>query len=214
MHPVLKNYGPSLNYQIFPQEEINATSDVIHLVDELRSYCKDFLAALILFENFQVLKSEDNAVSDALRRLPFLAARDGAMTIYHFGKVLHIIRSSFRATPTLLELVDTDLLKQVEKDFDRYFPLYFKMRQAVAHAGENLAPSMDHGIKGPVDIPGFVKSDAGTTVIRSAINGREFIYTFEGEAVSYSISGDSLNQLCVTTEKVYTAFAKAYRPEN
>jgi hypothetical protein len=196
---------------MLPDSEVKFAHDIMSMVDAIRSYCEEFFAALLLFENCKDFKSHDVIVSRSLKSLPFLAARDGAMTIYHFGKVLHLIRGSFHLAPTLVKLVDTKILKEITKDFERDFPLYMKMRNAIAHAGENLNPSKNHGIEGPINIPGVLKANiAGNIVISSSLSGRMFMYTFENRVVSYSISHESLIKLCDIAEKLKNAFSKIY----
>src|SRR5690348_9776001 len=89
---------PSINTDLLPPEE--------HLIGwrlstfglrGLLVYCRGFQVALSLFDfseaQIEAIKGKDPAdLSLPLREWQFLAGRDGAITIFHFGKAMGQIR--------------------------------------------------------------------------------------------------------------------------
>jgi hypothetical protein len=65
-----------------------------------------------------------------------VAAKEGALNIYHFGCSLDALRGQVGRCPSTRGTVDIVKLRQADKLFKRHFPNADTIRHAVAHAGE------------------------------------------------------------------------------
>ncbi len=65
-----------------------------------------------------------------------IAAKEGAMNIYHFGCTPDALRHQVGRCPRTRTIVDARKLKQAFILFNRHFPHANNTRHAVAHAGE------------------------------------------------------------------------------
>jgi len=65
-----------------------------------------------------------------------MAARDGALTIYHFGSTIDGIRKSLRSCPALSGPIDRQKLTNAGKLFEAKFPGYIAIRHVVSHYGD------------------------------------------------------------------------------
>ena len=201
---------PPIYASSFPLGEQGACDLLNGQLRELASYTDDFAAALELFDmaskdvpqlfaSFDSSPEEKRAI-DTKRRWCFIAAKDGAMTVYHFGQTLDLIRGGLGDCPTLRAMIDTDVLKEVDKRFKRKFPFYERLRHAVAHQSiVSKAPYM-----------AVVRSDgSGRLIITGSLSGRRFISVWKEHRVEYEISDPTLKELASMRDCVFTAFANA-----
>ena len=65
-----------------------------------------------------------------------IAAKDGALNVYHFGCSLRALRAQLPTCPTLARQTDAKKLREATKSFQRDFPHIASVRHAIAHAGE------------------------------------------------------------------------------
>jgi len=151
-------------------------------IDELEAYVNDFASALTLFDHCQAeLKLKHSTLSPYFK-WQFIAARDGAISIYHFGKTYEKLRAIIKGNPAMFSRVDEANLKESGKLLRALFPKFEAVRHAVAHAGD-----LDE-VQNAASIPGRVK----TLIMRNVLSGNEFQNTFDVEIQSYSISQESL----------------------
>src|SRR5262245_13588954 len=73
----------------------------------------------------------------------FIAARDAAMTVYHFGIILHAIRSQLGRYPTLLAAVNTKKIKEAYTRFLHAFPRAELIRHCIAHTADTQADAQE-----------------------------------------------------------------------
>src|SRR5690349_10540688 len=67
----------------------------------------------------------------------FIAARDAAMTVWHFGDAMgQISTAMYRDVPTLRELVDRSILRSATKRFNECFRGAEAIRDAISHIAE------------------------------------------------------------------------------
>jgi len=168
-----------------------------HELTNLESYSKDFAFALQLFDYCQAecnkIYTNPNHPSEPkvfdshkFTSWQFIAARDGAMSIYHFGKTYEDIRKTIKENLNMFSYIDDRKLKESGKLFRELFPNFEAVRHAVAHAGD--LDDERHAASIPER---FVQK----LIIKNKLYRREFSNTFEGEIQSYSISKESLNGL-------------------
>lgn len=184
------------------QEEVRIVED--HL-QRLVSYAEDFSAALSLFnfcKQFDVRLTGDWA---------FVAARDGAMTIYHIGKTIELTRAALKRTPALSAMVSTDTLSEAGKKYRQTFPTFEKVRHAVSHSSELFRDKKHHeknSFSGSYD-DGYIRvEDSASVVISNGLMGRNYTNTIDGKIVSYEISEATKHVVydCVNT------FMSAFKP--
>jgi len=134
-------------------------------------------------------------------RWHFIAARDGAVTIFNFGRSMEGIRASLRKCPSLNAIIDQDALSASTRMLRDRFPRFDGMRHTVAHAAE-----FSHTEEARAD------HAAGNLFISSSLFGREFTATFDGKVVSYEISMDSFEVLKAVALMFISAFRPAVNP--
>ncbi|RVG68165.1 hypothetical protein [Sinorhizobium meliloti] len=203
---------PSFKLSTIPEEEHEIATHLSFLLYKLHTYAEDFLSGLLLFDNVGTLAERAGPEYERIvSKWLFIAARDGAMTIFHYGKVLHLIRSSMGKCPAFRSRVDVDALRQCARDFDAAFPLYIQIRNAIAHAGEmlQLEKQKQHSISGAIDIPGFIKGFLNEATLNANIVGRDFGYTFEGAYITYSVSHENYSKLLEIKNGAFEAFSSA-----
>ena len=100
------------------------------------SHVTDFQAALSLFD---FCRTQMRAgPKDLTFMWPFVAARDGAMSVYHAYTVLDGIRETVAKTKELAQLVDREALKATGNIFHTHFRSFEDIRDAIAHAGDKM----------------------------------------------------------------------------
>ncbi|MDX0478743.1 hypothetical protein GOC75_12265 [Sinorhizobium medicae] len=181
---------------------------ISHIEGELMSlgrYVGDFGSAVSLF-NFC-----NQFGLDVTSRWQFVAARDGAMSIYHVAKAIEGIRACFRDCPTYKEAVDHSKLREAAKELHVTFPGYDQLRHAIAHNAElrrNVEHASKNATQGPFEDFG-VAIDAGSSVsIGNGLNGNKFFTSIEGVMASYEISYGSLRAL----SKILDIFENGFIP--
>lgn len=173
---------------------------------------KDFEAALALFEYSGVLMATQPQSPTArwARQWQFIAGREGALTIYHLGKIIENIGANFPRCPTVLNLIDRDALRTARRRMDELFPKFVALRHAVAHAAElmrDAETTKANAVTGPIEIaPGFIIGEGMKVFISSGLINREFTCTIDGEAQSYEIGRSTLDGLTEVRIEIYTAF--------
>jgi hypothetical protein len=158
----------------------------------LNNYVANFSETLSLFDFCQT--QVDAFVGDKIRNPEFsrirawqrIAARDGAMTVFHFGKTLEGINASRRDLPTAFKMVNRNKQGAAIKLLRDQFPHWERLRHAVAHAGELWK-----------DLPSFQETagDRKTATFRNFLSGRKLTFSFQGKAVSYELNQASLDSL-------------------
>jgi len=143
-----------------------------------------------------------------------MAARDVALTIYHFGKTFEAIRDTIACCPRLLALVG-DISPGI---LSSRIPDYQAVRHAVAHEAENLNTNLlsgRHGIDGPHVRPGLNREAGARNVfISGLLQGHTYTVTVAGKKTpasvcSIEISVDTLSSLGAVCADVFSKFAQA-----
>jgi hypothetical protein len=180
-------------------------------------YCRGFQVALSLFDfsdaRIEAMKGLDQVeLSLPLREWQFLAGRDGAITIFHFGKAMGQIRKViFESCPVLASRLDRKAFKSVVGSFDKAFPKWEAIRHAVAHHAElRIDPLIteEHYVRGPLSVPGLPPVGAGVRQsFSNTLVGRRFIHTFDKYLCEYELSQDTLNSLHDIRIRYYQIFS-------
>jgi hypothetical protein len=140
-----------------------------------------------------------------------MAARDGAMTVYHFSGVIDAIKKSQKNTPTLRALVDGKRIRAAGRQFKVHFPQFEQIRHAIAHDAEFAAtPELKRKHRSPED---KITLEGHELTIGDSFDAEtvKFCTSIDGHRVSYELSRASLNNLIAVQREVYGAFNKAFR---
>jgi hypothetical protein len=118
-----------------------------------------------------------------------LAARDGALQIYHMGIVMEKVQGQLHNVPSIRQLVDSSELRTAVKLFQRYFPNYRLIRHAVAHSHSELAPSATafrSQAPDEINLSGLARGRG--ILITNALHGNKYVITKDKTIASYEIS--------------------------
>jgi len=171
------------------------------------------MAAVALFDSFQPLvrlQTEEEARNLLIEWL-MIAARDGAMSIYHFGKVWQAIPALVKKCPVVDALVDPQDLRAVGRAFETGFPHWAAVRKGVAHSGDfakDRANTDQHGITGEIDLPGIKGENLRGTYFSGSLLRRNFTASVDGKMVSYEVSGATVAKLADVRDAVWAIFEK------
>ena len=212
MAPPASQYSiisPSINLDLLPPGERDAAWNLNSSINGLAAYVSDFQAALELFDFSQFFRRR-NFVNQQFSKWQFLAARDGAMTMYHFSRVLIHSGKSFRECPSLLDLIDRSLLREPRRRFETQFPNVVRVRHSVAHTAEMTETTKardGNAFSGSIDRAPLIKAEnVKGLMITNSLSNREFTTTYEGDIISYEISSATLDTLSSIAREFYQAF--------
>jgi hypothetical protein len=171
--------------------------EALNLFDYCQQQFNDALAALVHAEGSNEI---ERLQREKGRHVGWrgIAARDAAMTVYHFGATLTAIVQGVRKCPTILSLCDIPTLNFSQPHFRKRFSRWDGVRQAIGHSAdllitpEILAKHASHG-----------------QTIHEVVEGRDLIITFKWKIIRFGISHDSLEALHRVLTSVYNAFRPA-----
>ena len=170
--------------EMVPEAERSAAWHIELLFSNMDSYVEKFRAAISLFvfaKTPEALVLTDRHTVAGWSRL---AASDGAMTIYHFAKCFEAIKAACHGHPTIIGLVDWELVRAATRLFNEKVSSYEEMRDSVAHVADNVRTpeSLDsHSLKGEHRIPGGLKwGPERYTFICEYFHGDTFMRTHDG----------------------------------
>lgn len=215
---------PSLDLAGVPSEETQSVYALQRCLSDLRYYIEAFAAARKLFgfstsltnHNLRTLTGrqgtpEQEESFQAIARWRVIAAREGALSIYHFAMCIDGA-VDMRECPTFRQKVDHRSLRTTRKLFTVRFPNAFSIRHAVAHAselGRNPRQMEQHGFSGKFDDLGL-SLNADSVLVRDHISGSKFANSFDGKILVYEINQLTLDHLKDIATRAYSAFpAKA-----
>ncbi len=201
-----------------PEDEQDHAWVLDGALSNLSSLVKDFRSALCLYEYCLIEMRVNNSiryeVSGDFIGWATIAARDGAMTIYHFRETMDGIRQyGVKSCPTLSPFIDTECLRRADRRFQKLFPKFAKIRHSVAHSANryrNLNYYEKNSFSGTSHSLGnFGITEAQSVVITNCLMDRTFATTWEGQILSYDITEQTLSNLTAIKSEFYKAFHKA-----
>jgi hypothetical protein len=221
--PILANACegiPQIDRSRIPDDQMPAFLHITRLLAELGLYERRVLLAVYLYEYSRTSGWELRSDFAKMERTLWttggwqqMAARDGALTIYHFGRTIEGLRESFRHCRALSEYVDHNRIRQSYKDFKSAFPHFIEIRAAVAHIADFSGTAQKmffHSVKGLFRTAWFSSSDpAGITWLPGNMNGSTFAITLEGKAYTYDLSFANAERLRDIKLHIFSAFDAA-----
>jgi hypothetical protein len=193
---------PRLLPAALPAEEEHAAWLVQSGLNNLESHVQEFAAALALFDFA-------SGAQGVPHQWAIIAARDGAMTVYHFYDAFDGIRKTTRACPTLARHVDWSHFKAVEKLYRAHFPDYVDLRDSIGHAGDKMAtPELfaEHSFTGSVDSRLLKAGGTVNLTMTNCLENRKFTNTWEGKILSYEVSAKTQGHLEAARDHIWAAF--------
>jgi hypothetical protein len=192
---------------IVPRAEEAATERALMNLLGIGTFIRHFGAALKLFDlafgQLQLSVSDRTVDLHTAADWAHIAARDGALQIYHVGAVMEGLGVALREAPTLLGMIDSSKRRDGFRQFRRDFPSYKEIRDAIGHSFEEVAETVTamkaHLAPGPVQIIG------------GGLNERKYTVTFKGQQHAYEISQESLEKLTAAYGLFLSAFEDAWQ---
>lgn len=199
-----------------PKEEQDAAFVLNGNFSILTSSVSDFSAALQLFDlstrKVEILSDPSDPHRSVYRAWRFMAARDGAMTIYHMMKVIDGIKALLRFAPTIRNRVDRIKMRTATRLLDSYFRDFNKIRNVVAHLSElsqTLEAFQKNAFSGSALQYSLNINNIKNFMIQNSLSDRKYIITINGEILSYEISGVTLSKIREAVVMFCAAFKDA-----
>lgn len=181
---------------------VNAFDMMNHLLDS-------FFAALTLFdfalERIKVGDKEQNVY----RHWQFIAARDGAITIYNFQSALGSVTQTLNKSQYFAAKFDRAALRSVRKKFEAWFPDAADVRHSVGHASDKFENEKEHvknGYSGVLDIPGLDLEAVTNFILTDHLHDRTLYNTLDTKIVQYTIDQSAFEHLKEVRDEVFDLF--------
>jgi hypothetical protein len=217
-------YQPHITIERLPEAEREYGQLLNNLIRNLNYHVRAFAAALTLYEYATTESGNERTkelekptpppghapYSEVLDSWRYVAARDGALTLYHFQRTFEGIKPALDRCPTVASLIDETSLVEGRRIFRRRFPHTVQIRKAVSHLAD-LASSVDgfdeHAFSGSYKGPvGGISFKNKQVIIVDLLQGNVFTTTFEKKILTYELSEESLEQLRLSGETIWNAF--------
>jgi len=142
-----------------------------------------------------------------------IAARDGALNIFHFGCSLDAIKKQLPRSPSLVRQTDAIKLRNAVKQFNSFFPHADNVRHAVAHAGEMFrSPQRMKENEQKTDHKGVGFSSVAGGFLIGALYERTYSVSNLGQIFSVTLDSGAVQKLAKVILLVDEAFqARASR---
>lgn len=200
----------------------------------LNCYSSDFYYSLVLFDFARMNSSkyiknyptasdcptpeEERFIQemDIFRAWSPLAARDGAMTLFHFSKTLDALKACVANCPSISRVVDHDEFRDIRRSFKKQFPDFEGVRHGVAHSGELLKDQKRrelNSVTGPIALGGGLELSEGAQMMGGEIIiNRHFKKVYEGRLVSYELSPENWQFLEQLVDRIYALLKALEHP--
>lgn len=197
--------------EVLPEQERNAARVIGSNLSMLDFQVDAFFAALSLFDHCMTLSAPPDHPARAWMHV---AARDGAMSIYHAQIALDGVRVCLRQCPTFDQHVDKTALRLAGRALSEHFGGLDKLRDSIAHISEQHHSPERHAknaLFGEHASGTFFRQSPQTngTTITAALKGRTFINSWRGQLYSYDLSSKSYGHLVEARTQTYRAIAPA-----
>ena len=193
-----------INPRLIPTEEYGAAFALALSLDAIGRYVVRFDADLELFEQSRQRSREDWRA----REWSFLAARDGAMTLFHFGQFIHE-GMRLDGCPTLAQQIDSKPMREARNKFRKTFPNTRIIRHSVAHDGENQASQRyleEDKFVTNANIPELSVTRSKISISDSLVDDK-FTMTYNNSIVQYALNRNSL----ITLHSIAIIYMSSFR---
>jgi hypothetical protein len=220
---------PMIDGDHIPNDEREAVRHLYGILFLLGWYEQQFRHALALFDGCVQGRSPPPETPNLLPKYPIIeaewntlnawetmAARDGAMSIYHFGQALIAIAPWLRNCPTPRACVDHAVIRLARKSFFAALPSYNAIRHAVGHAADfnaTIELLEEHSVQAPWGHAGFHIEGKRAVRLTEQLIGRTYYVSYAGDVHHFEMADNTLAVLLKVRERVYAAFDQAADPE-
>ena len=175
------------------------------LLESLGHCTHTFQDALSLLDHCRAILDSASAKSDwdsyfGCVGWPLVAARDAAMTIYHFGILVSAIQTRIGLCPTLMPYFDRAMMKTARRRFNQHFSRSTRLRHAISHAAETLENPQQfkrhYGRLAPLSF----------LFLSDSLLDRSYTTMLDGETLSIDITTTTLQRLKEIEQSVFAAF--------
>lgn len=207
---------PEIDPHQLPPDEQDAARNLNDSLRALPDYANQLRSAVSLFENCdRMLEAQPNPDQPGLLEMFWgwktVAARDGAMTIWHFGKRMAGAQTTLmKHCPTVSAAINRSKLKMAGQLFRESFLGHEDMRHGVAHAGEMVStPELrtKNAFYGSYESETLWFGPSHDVVVSDILIGNHFTTMgFDGKIVSYELSSATAQRL----DNVLLTFLSAF----
>lgn len=201
---------PQTDALSFPSTDQMRHDVLINALDLMNHQLDGFNAALELFDYaLAKTKTAKRRRMDMFRQWLFIAARDGAITVYNFQIALGAVIETVNTSQFLFDKVDKAALKAARKHFESAFPVARDMRHSVGHATDkarNVKQHLENGYSGVLNVPGLELDLVKDYLVVDHLEGRTLYNSFEKKIVCYTIDQAALDHLAAVRNEVFDQF--------
>lgn len=220
--PDVYSSPPNIDSDRIPADQMPALLHICELLAELGLYQRHFMLAVYLFEystqaafeiaDFAIL--EDSLWTTGGWQM--MAARDGALTIYHFGRAAEGLQNSLSFCPALSEQIDRKQVSSAIRSFQSAFPHNIDIRNAISHVADSsstLTQKLSHAILGPFKTKRFSSEDPNSlTWLPGNLNGTTYAVSLKGKIFTYEVDRNNAEILRNVKQLIYNVFEPASKP--
>ncbi len=211
---------PQIDICRLPEGERKVAWLVQNTLLQLALRMEDFQAALELFDFCashirENLLDKQFALIRNYTKWQLLSARDGAMTLYHFGRTIRYVGNLLKGAPVLKGEIEHSHLRAARRLMHEKFPHVERVRHAVAHSAE-LTESEEkfdaNAFTGTYDGQGIRIKDGSSIFVSNNLDGRTYTTGHEGEILTYSLAEECLIALTDIANLFYLGFTRPNIP--
>jgi hypothetical protein len=168
--------------------------------------------AVALFDLIERTDSPSDVLRNEYFEYRMIAARDGALAVFHFGCCLEAIKKQLPRSNSLSAVVEIVKIRDIATRFSALFPHVDHVRHGIAHAGqvfESPEKIKQTGMKVRRYGPGFAVDEGG--YLLSALNDRTYSVGNRGEVFSITLDPTAISNLHSVLSSVQEAFQAAFK---
>jgi hypothetical protein len=205
-----------------PAEQPNGVA-IYRNLNGLESVMNTLVSAMELFKHSTVFagqlnkdRGQDWLNKDLYQRSviangwPFIAAREVAMSVWHFGEGLRAIKGILRATHSLNPLVDWKGVKVATKTYTNSYGRNGKighLRDAISHS--TLLTEFPKLHAAGTNVPGVALAKGASIIIAGNLTNDTFVYTWKGHARELAITDETVIKVREVLDLFVSAIAGA-----
>lgn len=218
-------WAPAIDLTRIPSEEHEIVNHITMLLSSLAGFERKVTLAVLLFEWTRSAEWQQSQITgfihdqmiDTTSGWRVMAARDGAISIFHFGKTIQALHKNLKLAPTLDLQLNHMILKEGSQEFRTSFPGYEAIRHVIAHVAEFSSTKEQksaHSIVGPqkLQFGGVaieIKDEGAINQFSDNLYDNSYVVTCNGKVHSYEVSAATIIKLQNIKMKIYSSFEKA-----
>ena len=198
---------PEIDRSLATPAEQDAQQHLLNLLSELGTLERNFRLAVYLydycraaFQETPPFRNDQPNIWEIFFGWQLMAARDGALTIYHFGRTLEAISEGIGSVQELCKRTDTKAISNIIRIFKGAFPNWIKSRHSVAHQGDSAS------------VEKRTQHSVGETFLPGNLVNNVFSVTNDEAIYSYELSIKNADKLASYKRRVLAAFPVTSQP--